>query len=81
MFSESVSLRSTSRIANVSLNTVSKMLVDVGAACMEYQDKTSHDLQCKRIQVDEICSFYLAKVKMYRRSIRTNLDGVMSGHG
>lgn len=63
MFSEGMSLRSTSRLADVSINTVSKLLVDVGAACMEYQDKTFHDLQCKRIQVDEIWSFCRAKAK------------------
>jgi hypothetical protein len=30
---------------------------------MEYQDKTFHDLQCKRIQVDGIWSFCRAKAK------------------
>ena len=63
MFSEGMSLRSTSRLADVSINTVSKLLVDVGAACMEYQDKTFRNLQCKRIQVDEIWSFCRAKAK------------------
>jgi len=63
MFSEGMSLRSTSRLADVSINTVSKLLVDVGTACMEYQDKTFRNLQCKRIQVDEIWSFCRAKAK------------------
>lgn len=63
MFSEGMSLRSTSRLADVSINTVTKLLVDVGAACMEYQDKTFQDLQCKRIQVDEIWSFCPAKAR------------------
>ena len=63
MFSEGMSLRSTSRLADVSINTVSKLLVDVGAACMKYQDKTFRNLQCKRIQVDEIWSFCRAKAK------------------
>lgn len=63
MFSEGISLRSTSRLADVSINTVSKLLVDVGEACREYQDKTFRDLQCKRIQVDEIWSFCRAKAK------------------
>lgn len=63
MFSEGMNLRSTSRLADVSINTVSKLLVDVGAACMKYQDATFHGLQCKRIQVDEIWSFCRAKAK------------------
>ena len=63
MFSEGMSLRSTSRLADVSINTVSKLLVDVGAACMNYQDGTLRGLECKRIQVDEIWSFCRAKAK------------------
>ena len=63
MFSEGMSLRSTSRLADVSINTVSKLLVDLGAACMKYQNETFRNLQCKRIQVDEIWSFCRAKAK------------------
>ena len=33
MLCEGNSLRSTSRMADVSINTVTKLLVDVGAAC------------------------------------------------
>lgn len=58
---ESNSLRSTSRLANVSINTVTKLLVDVGTACSEYQDKTLRNLPCKRVQIDEIWSFVYAK--------------------
>jgi hypothetical protein len=32
-------MRSTSRIADCSINTVTKLLIDVGMACSEYQDK------------------------------------------
>ena len=56
-------MRATSRIADVSLNTVTKLLRDVGAACLEYQDKTLRNLPCKRIQADEIWSFCYAKDK------------------
>ena len=37
---EGNSMRATSRLAGVSINTVTKLLVDVGTACSEYQDKT-----------------------------------------
>lgn len=60
---EGNSLRATSRLADVSINTVTKLLVDVGAACAEYQDKTLRNLSCKRVQVDEIWSFVYAKDK------------------
>ena len=60
---EGNSMRSTSRLADVSINTVTKLLVDVGTACADYQDKTLHNLPCKRIQCDEIWSFCYAKAR------------------
>ncbi len=36
---EGNSMRATSRIADCSINTVTKLLIDVGTACSEYQDK------------------------------------------
>lgn len=63
MFAEGTSLRSASRLADVSINTVSKMLVEVGAACEEYQSRTLRNLPCRRIQVDEIWAFCYAKEK------------------
>lgn len=58
---EGNSLRSTSRIADCSINTVTKLLVDVGKACADYQDKHLVNLPCKLIQVDEIWSFVYAR--------------------
>ncbi len=60
---EGNSLRSTSRMADVSINTVTKLLIDAGQACSEYQNKILCDLPCKRIQVDEIWAFCYAKQK------------------
>lgn len=58
---EGSSLRAASRLADVSINTVTKLLVDVGAACPEYQDKALRNLTCKRVQIDEIWAFVYAK--------------------
>ncbi len=60
---EGMSLRATSRLADVSINTVTKLLIDVGCAAAEYQDKTFRNLTCKRVQVDELWSFVGAKEK------------------
>ena len=49
---EGNSLRATSRLADCSINTVTKLLVDVGTACAEFQDKVLRNLPCKRIQCD-----------------------------
>jgi IS1 family transposase len=54
---EGNSIRSTVRMIGVAKNTVTKLLVEVGAACSEYQDKSLRNLTCKRIQCDEIWSY------------------------
>jgi IS1 family transposase len=60
---EGSSLRAASRMADCSINTVYKLLEDLGAACAEYQDKALRDLPCKRVQCDELWSFCYAKEK------------------
>ena len=44
-------------------NTVTRLLVDLGAACAEYQDRTLRDLPCRTIECDEIWAFCYAKQK------------------
>src|SRR6266498_4947941 len=51
------------RITGVHRTTVMKLLCDLGRACSEYQDKIFRNLQCKRLQCDEIWSFVYAKEK------------------
>ena len=56
-------IRGTVRITGFAKNIVSKLLADVGAACLDYQDKTLTGLSCKRIECDEIWSFCYSKGK------------------
>ena len=60
---EGMSIRSTVRITGAAKNTVTKLVVDLGAACADYMDKAFRDLPCKRIQCDEIWSFCYSKEK------------------
>ncbi|MBO0935097.1 DDE-type integrase/transposase/recombinase [Fibrella sp. HMF5335] len=60
---EGTSLRATSQIADVSINTVTKLLVDVGAACQQFHDDTVINVTSQRVQCDEIWSFVYAKAK------------------
>jgi len=53
---EGNSIRATSRMTGVAINTVVKLLADVGRACSIYQDKAFRNLSCKRIQCDEVWS-------------------------
>ncbi len=63
MLCEGSSMRSISRVAGVSINTVTKLLEDAGQACAEYHDKHVRGLNPKRVQCDEIWSFCYAKAK------------------
>jgi IS1 family transposase len=60
---EGNSIRSTARITGTAVNTVVKLLREVGAACLDYQDRVMHNLPCKKLQCDEIWSFVYSKAK------------------
>src|SRR5207249_1614053 len=60
---EGNSIRSTVRMTGVSKNTITKLVVDLGCVCTEYQDKAFRNLGCKRLQLDEIWSFVGMKDK------------------
>jgi IS1 family transposase len=64
MLVEGMSMRAASRLGDVSINTVTKLLEDVGLAAGLYQAQTLVNLPCKRIQCDEIWSFCYVK-EMY----------------
>ena len=63
MLVEGSSMRSISRITGVSINTVSKLLVDAGEACAAYHDETVRGVRSETVQCDEIWSFCYAKEK------------------
>src|SRR5688572_7683214 len=60
---EGNSLRSTTRMVGVSINTVTKLLVDAGTACARYQHEHMRNLPCRHIQCDEIWTFCAMKEK------------------
>ncbi len=63
---EGQSIRATTRLTAASKNTVTKLLIDAGQACSEYQDKVFRDLPCKRLQLDEIWTFTYVKEQNWR---------------
>ena len=60
---EGNSIRSTVRMTGVAKNTVVKLLVELGEACGEYQDRVMRNLTCKRLQCDEVWAFCYSKQK------------------
>jgi len=73
---EGNSMRATSRLADCSINTVTKLLVDVGHACQFYQAQVIKNVNSKRVQCDEIWSFCYSKEK----NVAPEDKGIL-GHG
>jgi len=63
MLCEGSSMRSISRVADVSANTVDRYLVLAGKACSAFHDATVRNVAAKRVQCDEIWSFVGMKEK------------------
>jgi len=60
---EGSSMRSISRVVDVSLNTVDRYLGIAGHACAAFHDETVRGLKSERVQCDEIWSFCGMKEK------------------
>jgi IS1 family transposase/lambda repressor-like predicted transcriptional regulator len=60
---EGNSIRSTSRMTGAARNTITTLLVALGRACAEYQDRMLVNLNSTRIECDEIWAFCYAKAR------------------
>ncbi len=60
---EGNSIRSTSRMTGVARNTVTKLLVDLGSACMKFHDEHVRHVRVRRLQCDEIWAYVGAKAR------------------
>lgn len=63
MLVEGNSIRSVERMTGIQKKTITRLMVQVGNACQEFQFKTLRSLTCEHIQCDEIWSFCYAKEK------------------
>ncbi|HEX5278684.1 MAG TPA: IS1 family transposase [Micropepsaceae bacterium] len=61
MLVEGSSMRAISRVAGVSINTVTKLLEDAGETCIALHDEKVRNVKSKRLQCDEIWSFNYCK--------------------
>ena len=68
MLVEGMSMRGASRVAKVSINTVTKLMVEAGEACAAYHDETVRNVTAERVQCDEIWAFCYAKDKNVARA-------------
>jgi IS1 family transposase len=75
MLCEGSSMRAISRVTDVSLNTVNKLLIDAGTACASFHYETVRNVRAKRVQCDEIWSF------CYSKQVNTPADQRRLGRG
>ena len=69
------SLRAITRITGASINTVSKLLVEMGTACEKFHNEKVVGLTTKRVQSDEIWSFVYAKAKTVKQGLVNEVEG------
>ena len=63
MLCEGQSMRATARLADVSFNTVAKLLIAAGTVCADLHDEHVQGVTASKVQCDEIWSFTYAKQK------------------
>src|ERR1700688_571301 len=71
---EGCSIRSTVRMTGVAKKTVMRLLAEVSAFCLEYQGAAFQNLNCRRLQVDEMWSFVYAKEKNVTPAIASKVQ-------
>jgi IS1 family transposase len=69
---EGCSIRSTVRMTGVAKKTVMRLLLEVGAVAADYQYQVFRNLNCQRIQVDEMWAFVGAKQKNLTEANQAN---------
>ncbi len=60
-------MRSISRVNDVSFNTVNKLLIEAGQACLEFHDNHVRNVRASIVQCDEMWTFIYAKQKTVKR--------------
>ena len=63
MLCEGASMRSVSRLADVSINAVARLLTEAGTFCASFHDERVRGVKARRVQCDEIWFFTYAKQK------------------
>ena len=71
MLVEGSSMRSASRVVGVSINTVTRLLVDAGNACLKFHDQALRGIAARHIECDEIWSFCYAKKAMVPTAVNS----------
>lgn len=72
---EGNSIRATARMNECAINTVVKLLLEVGPACLRWHDENVRGLDSRNVQVDEIWSFVGCKERQADRDKKAQGQG------
>lgn len=72
---EGASIRSTSRMTGRSQQTISKLLLDLGAACVRYHDAAVRNVRASRVECDEVWSYVGCKKRHVPKAKRPEFIG------
>src|SRR5258708_12713211 len=65
MLVEGNSLRSVTRMTGASINTVTKLLEDLGTACAAFHDQHVRNVPAKTVECDQVWTFSYARPDNY----------------
>ena len=65
---EGTSMRAASRVVGVSINTVTKLLADIGDASQAFHDRHVRGVRSSRIELDEIWSFNYTRTQRLHKA-------------
>jgi len=74
---EGNSIRSTERMTGIHRDTIMRLMVGVGSACHEFMQENMKNLDCRRIQVDEIWTYVGKKQRWITKKDDQNKVGDM----
>ena len=81
MLVEGNSMRGITRLMNVRLETVTKLLVDAGDACLAHHNRVVRDVDARYVQCDETWAFCYAKETNAWAPSDLSTGWVMCGRG
>jgi hypothetical protein len=68
-------IRATRQQVGVSINTVAKLLAELGSGCAEYHDRKILNLRLRRLNFDDVWSFYMTEGRSSKQESRPKSEG------
>lgn len=69
---EGMAVRATARVTGTSKGAVLRLIAEVGPACEDFHQRFVHDVNCKRLELDEMHEFVFGKSRCLTGKRRDN---------